>query len=97
MKVVFMYKDECGDSHRAYQSDFIAAEHEFPAFDEQDEAMFAAYCSWQDALLSKANEEMEELYPEGWECSLFIEEEYSSKFGRMSLSQLEAYADYMGW
>lgn len=88
-KYVFMRRDELGDEVRAHGTDFLADVHSFPAFDEEDEAMFSAFCAWKDALEERGQREWEEHF--GPESRIFLEEEYSSKFNNMGLSDLEIY------
>ena len=83
---VFMRRDELGEEVRAHGSDFLEAEHSFPAFDEEDEAMFSAFTAWSDSLETRGQEEWEELY--GPESKIFLEEKYSSQFARMQMPGL---------
>lgn len=83
-KYVLMVKDECGDDFRAYGSDFLEAVHEFPAFDEDDDAMWQAFIAWENAIVERANSEWRERF--GDECHLFLERKHSD----MSLSEWAA-------
>ena len=83
-KYVLMATYECGDVFRAYGTDFLEAEHEFPAFDEDDDAMFQAFVAWADAIEKRAQREWKETH--GCECHLFLERKYSD----MSLSEWAA-------
>lgn len=80
-KYVLMATDECGADFRAYGTDFLEAEHEFPAFDEDDNAMWQAFITWENAIVERAQNEWEETH--GCECHLFLERKYSD----MSLSE----------
>lgn len=80
MTVCIMGIDECGDEFRAHGTEFLEGEYTFPNFDEDDEAMSAAYFAWRDSLTERANKEWAEIY--GPECRLFIEETHESVFRR---------------
>ena len=80
-KYVLMATDECGADFRAYGTDFLEAEHEFPSFNADDEAMCEAFIAWKNAIVERAQREWAELY--GDECYLFLERKYSD----MSLSE----------
>lgn len=75
MKFVVMFKDECGDEHRAYGTEFLSAVHEFPSFDADDDAMVAAFFAWQSNIETRAQAEWEAHF--GPECRLFIERLHS--------------------
>lgn len=74
-KYVLMTTDECGDEFRAYGSEFLSAEHEFPSFDENDDAMCDAFFAWQCSIEERANREWSEIF--GEECSVHLEREFS--------------------
>ena len=73
--------DECGDDFRAYGSECLEREYTFPAFDEDDDAMWEAYQVWKLTIEAKVNEEWQSIY--GPERRLFLEETYASQFSRI--------------
>ena len=82
MKFVFMLRDELGDEKRAYGTEFLSKVHEFPNYDEDDEAMEEAFYTWKSVMEEKGNKEWQSHF--GEECRIFLEREfrdmYSSKF-----------------
>ena len=86
-KYIFMVRDELGDEFRAYGSEFLSGVHEFPSFDEDDEAMYAAFKSWRFNLVTRAQRSWASTH--GPECEVFLERLASD----MSLSEMIA----LGW
>lgn len=91
MKYLIMYRDECGDVNRAYGHEFLEKDHVFPDFDTDDDAMSAALLSWITSIEHKAQQIWNSIH--GEECTIFLENDYSDMFHRMSISELETYAD----
>ena len=92
MRYLVMYRDECGDVNRAYGHEFLEKAHYFPDFDDDDDAMSDALLAWIMSIEYKAQQIWNSIY--GEECAIFLEGDYSDMFRRMSISELEAYADY---
>lgn len=90
MKYVVMYRDECGDEHRAFGTPFLEGVHEFPAFDSDNGAMYAAFLTWQREIEEEAQRQWEEIF--GPESRCFIERLFSD----LSLLEWRAlgYGDY---
>ena len=82
MKYVVMVKDELGDDFRAYGTPFLEAEHEFPSFEEDNEAMCDAFYAWVSSIEERAQLEWEQVF--GPECRVFLERKASD----YSLSEL---------
>ena len=79
MKFVVMLRDECGDERRAYGNEFLEKIHEFPDFEDGDEAMTRALWIWQDTIESTAQSMWDEAHAPG-ECTIFLEREYSDMY-----------------
>lgn len=86
-KYVFMVRDELGDDHRAFGTEFLSGVHEFPSFDWEDEAMVDAFEAWKSNLTTRGQEEWESTF--GPESKVFLERLASD----MSLSEMVA----LGW
>lgn len=87
MRYVVMVKDELGDEHRAFGSEFLEAKHSFPSFDEEDEAMQVALEAWKTSIEDRAQSEWNETF--GPESRVFLERDHSD----MSLREMAA----LGW
>lgn len=75
MKYVIMVKDELGDDFRAYGTPFLEAEHEFPSFEDDNEAMRDAFFAWMNNIEARAQKEWEQTF--GPECHVFLERKFS--------------------
>ena len=91
MKYVLMKRNDIGEVCRAFGDDYLNQVFTFPDYDDDDEEMYAAFCTWANAVEEKANAIWRSIF--GEEDTLFLEEDYGYKFRHMSLSELEAYAE----
>jgi hypothetical protein len=81
MKYVFMVRDELGDKRRAEETEFLAAVHEFPEYEENDDAMAMAFYTWKQAMTERGQREWEEIY--GSESRVFLERLWSDYYKNM--------------